>query len=161
MGLCGGLTRWIGDQTWLRPVAPLVSPVDRALLGKFGRRITPFPTPLLTTIGRNSGKAVATPLWYLEEGRELAVIASNFGRHEPDWSWNLRANPTCTVKIRRKTTPYRARPAEGEAWDRYLEGFAEFYPTYLDYIALAGREVPIWVLESAGSPTQRHYRPPS
>ena len=113
--------------------------------------MTPFPTLLLTTIGRNSGRTVDTPLWYLEEGRKVAVIASNFGRHEPDWSRNLRANPTCTVKIRRKTTAYRARPAEGEAWDRYLEEFAEFYPTYRDYIVRSGREVRIWVLESAGS----------
>jgi deazaflavin-dependent oxidoreductase (nitroreductase family) len=153
MSLYGGLTRWIGNQTWLRPVAPLVSPVDRVLLSKFGRRLTPFPTLLLTTIGRNSGKTVDTPLWYLEECRELAVIASNFGRHEPDWSRNLRASPTCIVKIRRKTTAHRARPAGGEAWDRYLEGFAEFYPTYRDYIVVAGRDVPIWVLESAGSST--------
>ena len=115
MSLYGGLTRWIGNQTWLRPVAPLVSPVDRVLLGKFGRRMTPFPTLLLTTIGRNSGKTVDTPLWYLEEGRELAVIASNFGRHEPDWSRNLRANPTCTVKI--PTEPARPEAKHGiDTW---------------------------------------------
>ena len=36
----------------------------------------------------------------------------------------------------------------GEAWDRYLAEFAEFYPTYRDYIARAGRDVPIWVLGS-------------
>ncbi|MEE9473091.1 MAG: nitroreductase/quinone reductase family protein, partial [Acidimicrobiia bacterium] len=138
-----GLTSWIGKQTWLRPLAPLVSPVDRVLLSKFGRRMTPFPTLLLTTIGRNSGRTVDTPLWYLEEGRKLAMIAFNFGRHEPDWSRNLRANPTCTVKIRRRTTAYLTRPAEGEAWGRYLERLVEFYPTYRDYIAGAGREVPI------------------
>lgn len=121
-------------------------PTGRALA------LTPFPTLLLTTAGRKSGEAVDVPLWYLKDGEGLVVIASNFGGDEPDWSLNLRSDQACAVKIRRRTTAYRARLSEGKAWDRYLAKFAEFYPTYRDYIARAGREVPIWVLESAGSP---------
>lgn len=145
------LTRWIGSQAWLRPAATLVGPVDRFLLGKFGLRITPFPTLLLTTVGRRSGQAVDAPLWYVEDGSELAVIASNFGRNEPDWSLNLLAHPICTVKIRRQVEACRARLATDQQWQDYFERFAEFYPTYRDYIARAGRDVPIWVLTSSGS----------
>ena len=151
MGLYAGLTRWVGTQRWLLPAVTLVGPVDRLLLRKFGRRITPFPTLLLTTTGRKSGETVDAPLWYLKDGSGLVVIASNFGRHEPDWSLNLRGEPGCVVKIRRKTTGHMARLAEGTNWDRYLAEFAEFYPTYRDYIARAGRDVPIWVLESSAS----------
>lgn len=140
------LVRWIGSQRWLLPVATLVGPVDRILLDKFGRRITPFPTLLLTTTGRVSGRSVAAPLWYLQDS-ELAVIASNFGRDEPNWSRNLRADPVCTVKIRREISRYEARLAGAPAWAGYFERFAELFPTYRDYIARAGREVPIWVLE--------------
>ncbi len=145
------LTRWIGSQRWLLPAATLVGPVDRFLLRKFGRRITPFPTLLLTTVGRTSGQTFGAPLWYLQDGSDLTVIASNFGRGEPDWSRNLRVNSTCTVKIRRHTTAHRARLASDSEWEQYFARFADFYPTYRDYVARAGREVPIWVLASAGA----------
>lgn len=139
------LIRWIGDKPWFRWSARWVLPtVDRFLL-RFGWRATPFPTLLLTTDGHKSGEPHHAPLYYLKD-EGFVVIASNYGNHEPDWSRNLAITPTCTVKVGRATMATRAEPVAADQWHRYLDRFAEFYPSYRDYVARAGREIPMWRL---------------
>ncbi len=138
--------RWVGDKPWFRPVARRVLPaVDRVLLRSRGWQATPFPTLLLTTIGHHSGDPHHAPLYYLEDGG-FVVIASNYGHHEPHWSRNLSATPTCTVKVGKVSMPAHAEAVQSERWHRYLERFAEQYPPYRDYVARAGREIPMWRL---------------
>ncbi len=61
-----------------------------AVLGKF--------VPLLTTIGRSSGKLRVTPLQYEEiDGR--MHLGSAFGK-KSDWVENIIANPTVDVQIK-------------------------------------------------------------
>lgn len=140
------LTRWVGDKPWFRPVARRVLPkVDSALLRSGGWRATPFPTLLLTTIGHRSSEAHHAPLYYLEDGG-FVVIASNYGHHEPDWSRNLAARPTCTVKLGRQATAAQAELVAAEDWPHLLDRFAAFYPSYRDYVARAGRQIPMWRL---------------
>jgi deazaflavin-dependent oxidoreductase (nitroreductase family) len=142
--------RWVGDKGWFRPIATRVVPaLDRAL-GRLGWRVTPWPTLLLTTFGR-TGTAHTTPLYFVDHGDALAVIASNYGRHEPDWSLNLRRHPYCEVLLRRHRQPRRARPADGDEWQSLFDRFAGFYPHYAAYRDRAGRPIPIWVLQEVGS----------
>jgi len=146
MAIYSSVVRWIGDRPWFRPVATEVLPrVDRVLLRSQGWRVTPFPTLLLTTVGHRSGRPHHAPLWYLEDDG-FVVMASNYGRSEPDWSRNLREKPTCQVKVGRSVLATRATQVAHPARPHYLERFISFYPPYRDYVARAGREIPIWIL---------------
>lgn len=141
------LTCWIGDRPWFRPIATKVLPrLDARLLRIRGWQATPFPTLLLTTTGVRSGDPHESPLWYLEEDGYV-VIASNYGRGEPDWSRNLRVDSQCSVRVGRITGSARARVVDDDEWDRHFEDFAAFYPSYRDYVERAGRQIPIWKLQ--------------
>ena len=137
---------WVGDKPWFRPIARwILPPIDRVLLRVGGWRATPFPTLLLTTAGHRSGEAHHAPLYYLEDDG-FVVIASNYGNHEPDWSRNLTATATCTVKVGRAEMAARAEQITDHRWSGYLDRFAEFYPPYRDYVARSGRDIPMWRL---------------
>ncbi|MBT8216288.1 MAG: nitroreductase family deazaflavin-dependent oxidoreductase [Acidimicrobiia bacterium] len=137
-------TRWIGSVRLVRPIlAWLVPRIDTVLL-RWGGRITPFPTMLLTTTGAATGQPHQAPLWFLAEPGSYIVLASNFGRREPDWSCNLRAEPSCRVALDGTEIAATAELVGDEQWDGYFERFAEFYPTYRDYVA--DRRAPMWRL---------------
>ena len=125
--------------------APVLGRMDTAMM-HHGHHLTPFPTLLLTTIGRHTGRAHESPLWFVEDGDDYAVIATNFGRGEPDWSRNLRADPSCRVLEGRDEADAVATQVTGEAWDDLFDRFADFYPAYRTYLDRAGRNVPIWRL---------------
>lgn len=145
MSLYRSLARWMGDKPWFRWVARRVLPrVDKMLMAR-GWHSTPFPTLLLTTTGHQSGDPHQAPLYFLED-EGYVVIASNYGHHEPDWSRNLSARPICTVKVGRSVVVAQAERVPADIWHRYLDRFAEFYPPYRDYVARAGREIPMWRL---------------
>jgi deazaflavin-dependent oxidoreductase (nitroreductase family) len=151
MGAYRSFAGWVGDKPWFRPVSSrLVPMVDTALLRSRGWRVTPFPTLLLTTAGHQTGRPHHSPLYYLEDDG-FVVIASNYGRAEPQWSRNLAGNPVCSVRVGRRGIAARANRVAEEHWTRYLEQFAAFYPPYRDYVARAGRQVPIWKLAPASA----------
>src|SRR5262249_51549031 len=64
-------------------------------VGPLGRR-----TLILTTRGRRSGREIATPLFYVEDGGRLYVVAS-FGGNDvaPGWYKNLLVDPAVTVEV--------------------------------------------------------------
>lgn len=137
--------KWIGSKRWLPAVvAPVLPRIDRALL-HHGWQATPFPTLLLTTTGAHSGALHETPLWYVEDGGYV-VIATNYGRREPDWSFNLRARPDCCVRIHDEVFDARAEAVSGASWDDCFERLVALYPPYRDYLARAGRDIPMWRL---------------
>jgi F420H(2)-dependent quinone reductase len=69
----------------------------------------------LRTVGRRTGAARRTPLYYVEDGRNLAVITSNAGRdREPAWWLNLQAHPDATVELPDGPRDVTARAATGE-----------------------------------------------
>lgn len=69
--------------------------------GRLGNSFLGRPVLLMTTIGRQSGKPRIQPLFYVEEGDRILLVASNGGSpQDPLWVRNIRANPA--VKISRK-----------------------------------------------------------
>lgn len=146
MDAYGSFVRWVGDKPWFRPIARWVIPkVDTVLLESRGWQATPFPTLLLITTGHQSGRPHQSPLYYLEDDG-FVVIATNYGNHEPDWSRNLAATPICTVKVGSTEVAVRAEVVPAHRWHGYLDRFAEFYPSYHDYVVRAGRDIPMWRL---------------
>ena len=109
----------------------------------------PVPTLLLTHVGRRSGRRFETPLLYLEDGRDLVVVASQGGLpRNPQWYANLAAQPDTTVSLEReRDRPVRARtatPDEREAlWPRLVDLYADF----AKYQRWTERTIPVVVLE--------------
>jgi deazaflavin-dependent oxidoreductase (nitroreductase family) len=109
----------------------------------------PVPTLLLEHVGRKSGKLFTTPLLYLEDGKDLVVVASQGGLPKnPQWYANLLAAPDTTVRIAREgRRQVRAREAVGDEraalWPRLVDLYADF----AKYEAWTERTIPVVVLE--------------
>jgi deazaflavin-dependent oxidoreductase (nitroreductase family) len=109
----------------------------------------PVPILLLEHVGRKSGTLFTAPLLYLEDGRDLVIVASQGGLPKnPQWYANLLANPATQVHLpREKARHVRARVAtaeeRAELWPRLVELYADF-DTYASW---ADREIPVIVLE--------------
>ncbi len=107
------------------------------------------PVLLLTTLGAKSGMPRTVPLVGIPQGENIILIASNFGQAQaPGWFYNLRANPRAQVSLGKTSQAYLARlvtdPAEYAAnWQKA----ASVYKGYNLYKTLAGREIPMFVLE--------------
>src|SRR5438067_1719207 len=106
-----GQTRW---GSW--SIQHVVSRIDRVLYRLSGGRLLAtgamiFPTLLLTTTGRKSGRAITLPLLYLRDGERLIIGTGNTGPGGSQWPANLAANPEARVQIGRQMTRCRARRA--------------------------------------------------
>ena len=120
--------------------------VYRVTGGKIGGWIM-GPVLLLTTTGRKTGKQRTSPLLYLQDGENMAIVGSNGGatRH-PAWWLNLLANPEAGVEIGSRKLRVRAGEAKGEEKSRLWARLVEMYPSYEDYQKRTTREIPVVVL---------------
>src|SRR3712207_6458964 len=125
------------DRLWPVP-APLrrgPAAVYRATGGRVGgRRPGVPPMLLLDHVGAKSGRKRTTPLVYVEDGDDLAVIASKGGhpRH-PAWFHNLKANPETTVQVGSKRRAVRARVAKPKERERLWAEAVKLWPGYRGY----------------------------
>ena len=98
---------WLGPKVDARLDRWLYKPTRGGLVSLGSRA---FPTLLLTTTGHKTGRSHTVPLFYLQRGASLLVVASNYGRvGHPGWSANLLHNAGCRVQVRDDTWPGRAR----------------------------------------------------
>ncbi len=84
---------------------------------------------LLTTVGARSGLERTSPVSYLSIDGERYLVAANIGQpnktSQPDWSYNLRANPAARLEFQGETFLVVALELEGED-HRHIRGrFAE------------------------------------
>lgn len=151
-----GNTRWIV----LRGEKGKV--IDRAVLRLTGRSVitwqyakaggNPYqPTLLLTTIGRRTGALRERALPFYRDGDRMVVIGSNGGGpRDPDWVWNVRANPFAWVRVNRRDIPVAAHVAEGSEHDRLFAQISagrDSLERYQQRASTFGRTVPLVVLE--------------
>jgi deazaflavin-dependent oxidoreductase (nitroreductase family) len=72
-----------------------------------------LPVLLLRTVGRKTGMARTAALVYLQDGKDLVVVASNGGSYRaPAWLGNLQKTPTVGVQVGRERRQMRARVAD-------------------------------------------------
>ena len=146
----------LADRSWpvLRRLMGVHTFVYRASGGRLGHRVPGLGAPmlLLDHVGAKSGTNRTSPLLYIPDGDNVAIIASKGGYPKsPGWFHNLRANPETTVQIGGEHRPVRARVTEGEERRRLWEHAVELYPTYADYQRRTDREIPVVVLEPPGA----------
>jgi deazaflavin-dependent oxidoreductase (nitroreductase family) len=122
--------------------------ISRGRLGTIRARSGGLGTLFLHTVGRKTGQARVTGLFYLVQGPDLVVVASNAGGDaDPAWWLNLRDQPDAEVEIAGRRRPVRARQATGEEaaglWPRLDAANRDF----VAYRAKANRPIPVVILE--------------
>jgi F420H(2)-dependent quinone reductase len=102
----------------------------------------------LRTTGRRTGSSRRTPLYYVEDGDNLAIVTSNGGRdREPAWWLNLQAQPDAEVDIRKDERPVRARAATAAEQERLWPQFVAGLRNYAAYQKKTDRRIVVVILE--------------
>ncbi len=65
----------------------------------------------------------------------------------PDWFWNLLAQPRVTVEVGTQTREAVARVAEGAERTRLWEAQKSEWPGFADYEKRTDRQIPVVILE--------------
>lgn len=119
----------------------------RANGGKVGGQFAGATLLLLHTTGAKSGQERVNPVVYTTDGDQLVVIASKGGAPtNPDWYYNLVANPQVTVEV--NTEQFQAEatiPAEPERTRLYNQ-MATAMPGFAEYQRKTERIIPVVVL---------------
>jgi deazaflavin-dependent oxidoreductase (nitroreductase family) len=124
----------------------------RANDGKVGGRFEGAPMVLLHHKGAKSGAERVNPLVYQDLGDgSIAVFASKGGAPtNPDWYYNVVANPDTTIELGSERREVRARVANGEERTRIWEEQKARYPQFAEYEKTSGgRTIPVVILEHA------------
>lgn len=123
--------------------------IYRATRGRVGHRIPGLPPMLLLDhVGARSRARRTSPLLYIEDGSDVAIVASKGGHPKhPAWFHNLKANPDTTVQIGSERRAVHARVAAAEERARLWPQAVAAYSGYADYQRRADREIPVVILE--------------
>jgi deazaflavin-dependent oxidoreductase (nitroreductase family) len=107
-----------------------------------------YPTLLLSTRGRRSGKLRRTALIYGQDADRYLLVASNGGDpNHPTWYLNLTADPQVTVQVGSDIFAARARTATAEEKPALWAKMVSVFPTYETYQTKTSREIPLIILE--------------
>ena len=109
------------------------------------------PLLLLTTLGRRTGQRRTSPMMYVRDNDRLLVIASNNGAlSDPQWYWNLVADPHVTVELPAQTFEATAEPLTSDDYDGAWARIKQQYPFFAEHeIRADGRRIPIVALNRA------------
>ena len=104
---------------------------------------------ILHHVGRKSGQKRESPLIYVADADQLAIVASKGGvdKH-PAWFHNLVASPETEVELPGgERRAVRARVAEGEERERWWSRAVAEYEPYEEYQSYTERTIPVVVLD--------------
>ena len=103
---------------------------------------------LVTHKGAKSGQERTTPVAYTRDGDKYVIIASKAGApSNPDWYYNLLANPVVTVEVGRESFRARATEVKGPKRDELYAAHARRFPGFLEYQQKTKRVIPVFELE--------------
>ena len=115
--------------------------------GKVGGPFEGAPVLLLTTRGAKTGKTRVNPVMYLADGDRILVFASKGGAPtNPDWYYNLIANPDVTVEVGTETFQAKAMVVAGNERDAIYAKQAALYPQFGEYEEKTTRKIPVVAL---------------
>ena len=121
----------------------------RANGGKVGGFFEGRNLLLLHHVGARTQTERISPLAYLQIEGGFAVFASKGGADtNPDWLYNVIANPETKVEVGDETIAVVARVAEGEEHDRIWGAQVAAWPQFGEYEKRTARDrIPVVVLE--------------
>jgi deazaflavin-dependent oxidoreductase (nitroreductase family) len=106
------------------------------------------PVCLLTTTGRKSGQRRTVPLVYLQDGANVVVVASQGGvPKNPQWYWNVMADPVVDIEIGKRHFACRAHSANPAERARLWPKLVELYADFESYQSWTDREIPVVICE--------------
>lgn len=115
--------------------------------GKVGGRFEGKTLLLLHTIGAKSGQERVNPVAYVKDDGRYVVIASKGGAPtNPDWYYNLVANPDVKIEVGTETLPVHAEVMEDPERTRLYNKMVEMMPGFNDYRNKTTRKIPVFVL---------------
>jgi deazaflavin-dependent oxidoreductase (nitroreductase family) len=123
----------------------------RANAGKVGGQFEGAPILLLHTTGAKSGLERINPMMYQDlGGGSVAVFASKAGADtNPDWYWNVAANPDVVAEIGTDTQAFTARTAPTAEREPIWTKQKADYPGFATYEERTTREIPVVILDPA------------
>ena len=128
----------------------------RANEGKVGGPFEGAPMIVIHTKGRKSGKEYLNPLVYQPVDGKFAIFASKGGAPtNPDWYYNLLANPQIRAEIGTGTVELVVKVAVGGERERIWSAQKAAYPGFADYERKTTRQIPVVVLEPTPSEGRR------
>jgi deazaflavin-dependent oxidoreductase (nitroreductase family) len=119
----------------------------RANNGKVGGNFEGKNLLLIHTKGAKSGEERINPVAYIKDGDRFAVIASKGGAPtNPDWYYNVVANPLVTVEVGMEKFLARAAVSEEPERTRLYNQMVAMMPGFDDYRRKTARVIPVIVL---------------
>jgi deazaflavin-dependent oxidoreductase (nitroreductase family) len=116
--------------------------------GTEGTTLRDVPIVVMTTIGAKSGAQRKSPVMRVEHDGAYAAVASQGGAPaQPQWYWNLKADPHLQLQDGPSPRAYTAREADGAERDEWWSRATAVWPAYDEYQAKTGRRIPVFVLE--------------
>lgn len=120
----------------------------RANSGVVGGMFAGAPLLVMTTIGAKSGQPREIPLVYTKDGDQPVIIASKGGApSNPDWYFNLKANPQATIELGAETFQAKVVEVTGERRDRLYAQMVTERPDFGTYQQNTTRVIPVFVVE--------------
>jgi deazaflavin-dependent oxidoreductase (nitroreductase family) len=121
----------------------------RANDGKVGGYFEGANMILLHTTGAKSGQPRINPLVYTTDGDRFVIIASKGGADSnPDWYYNLLANPLATVEVGSEQFQVRATAiTEEPERSRLYAKMVEHRAGFAEYEQKTSRKIPAVLLE--------------
>jgi deazaflavin-dependent oxidoreductase (nitroreductase family) len=120
----------------------------RANAGKVGGYFAGKSMLLLHSEGAKSGREHVNPVMYVKDGDRWIVIASKGGADtNPNWYYNLVANPLVTIEV--GTEKYQARASladEEPERTRLYDKMVAMMSSFDDYRRKSKRKIPVFVL---------------
>ena len=102
---------------------------------------------LLHTIGAKSGQPRINPVACIRDGDRLVVIASKGGAPtNPDWYYNILANPLVTVETGSEQFQARATIAAEPERTRLYNQMVAMMPGFAEYQRKTTRVIPVIIL---------------
>ena len=132
---------WAAHRTLFRVTGGRVGTERAAAGGRLG-------TLFIGTRSRKTGEVRRNPLFYLDDGPDLVVAASNVGAdRDPGWWRNLQADPHGTVDLPSERFLVLARRATADEAERLWPRFIAANANFALYREHANRDIPLVILE--------------
>jgi deazaflavin-dependent oxidoreductase (nitroreductase family) len=119
----------------------------RANAGKVGGQFAGRTLLLLHTTGAKSGETRVNPLVTIPDGERYVIVASKGGAPtNPDWYYNLSANPEVTVEVGSEKFQAVAQVTAEPERTRLYEKMETVNPGFTEYKSKTTRSIPVITL---------------